>query len=1051
MTTSRHNNLDSTSFIGSGTNSSVGSTTFVADYEYEQRTSGASNSLCGESSVSKSLDDHSNQGSGTKIEIGSCEKYDVKSEEFFPLQTVVEDDEDHGGVANKMKELSMSHQRNLWCNQAGGGDGNSNVNSPLAARCGDDNSSPVPNFINTTMAQPLLEKSELPLEHAYLPNTSPQADLTQQLFLGSSTDDDDNRRQVSTVGSQQDLPVYVSKYTFSNDEANSGIESAEETCSPMPMGRGSRRGRRQQQQFVDADLGTPVTEIGSPAVIDGIEYNPWQHMTNGDSSYISSGRSSRSGSFSVKHRHEKQWSHPERGNLWGTAERQSHNSLSSSSSSSSSGFRGSINKSAFGNDSTTNNSRVLNNRGDEEYDTFAHYMTRDSSGGGPLVESASGVDTPVVGAQSPMGHTSTNKPKNIFNSSTSWDVYGDDDFFNGDDPDREYNDERIANSNSRCYSSSSNNSSNNSSHERMIASTLLTASGLCSSNNNNNNNTNLGSRSVAYDQENTTVDSALTNLEGGQDVSSDRVTNDRSHILSKSSLLGHNISSINSSSIDGVISSNNSSRDLHNISRSTVLKRTSSGKSNISTGSASGSVTFVKPDQSAFDNDITGNTSAGELLESISRGHHDRITPSQSSLSASKAFPSSKPSSALCLPGPDSSESLGRDQDANNGFKLRKEIDATSRANEFANAAASFLSSGGITASTPSGQYSPRLQPPLPPQRQGHFLHLQRESNENRHIHNQHGVGMEMEMGSRHPPSSCSTSTHGSTHGSNLYGSARPHHHRHGHGVGIHRQNSLGEAKVLLAQSDSDPVVVGHTDVIFSRDFINEGFVGSGTFADVYKVRQTFGSDPLENAQQHYAVKKSKRQFKSKRDRDWLLNEVRVMKLLCLEPCEYIVQFIRAWQEESYFYVQIEFADRGNLKDLVNNIIADIQGRRPHDSGKSGSGSYKLQHTTSAITSTSVVETSADYKKGGININHGSRDSGSENNNRDEGVLSTSTLWHIAHDVLRGLEHIHNNGVVHLDIKPQNLLISNGVVKIADFGMAAMQGTADDGHEGDTR
>ena len=39
--------------------------------------------------------------------------------------------------------------------------------------------------------------------------------------------------------------------------------------------------------------------------------------------------------------------------------------------------------------------------------------------------------------------------------------------------------------------------------------------------------------------------------------------------------------------------------------------------------------------------------------------------------------------------------------------------------------------------------------------------------------------------------------------------------------------------------------------------------------------------------------------------------------------------------------------------------------------------------------------------------------------------------------LLLGLEHCHNNGVLHRDIKGSNLLIDNeGLLKIADFGLA---------------
>ena len=67
-------------------------------------------------------------------------------------------------------------------------------------------------------------------------------------------------------------------------------------------------------------------------------------------------------------------------------------------------------------------------------------------------------------------------------------------------------------------------------------------------------------------------------------------------------------------------------------------------------------------------------------------------------------------------------------------------------------------------------------------------------------------------------------------------------------------------------------------------------------------------------------MKKSKRQFRSKKDRKLLMSEVMTMKRLGQKPCEYIVQLIRAWQEDQYFYMQINLAERGTVKDLLLDL-----------------------------------------------------------------------------------------------------------------------------------
>ncbi len=62
---------------------------------------------------------------------------------------------------------------------------------------------------------------------------------------------------------------------------------------------------------------------------------------------------------------------------------------------------------------------------------------------------------------------------------------------------------------------------------------------------------------------------------------------------------------------------------------------------------------------------------------------------------------------------------------------------------------------------------------------------------------------------------------------------------------------------------------------------------------------------------------------------------------------------------------------------------------------------------------------------------------------QERGKLSAPLACQIAIRILSALEHAHRNGIVHRDIKPQNILVhSDGHIKVADFGIARIADSA---------
>ncbi|CAG8437029.1 10497_t:CDS:2 [Ambispora gerdemannii] len=123
-----------------------------------------------------------------------------------------------------------------------------------------------------------------------------------------------------------------------------------------------------------------------------------------------------------------------------------------------------------------------------------------------------------------------------------------------------------------------------------------------------------------------------------------------------------------------------------------------------------------------------------------------------------------------------------------------------------------------------------------------------------------------------------------------------------------------------------------------------------------------------------YAVKRSKRRFTGIKARNESLEEVEI--LWEIGKHKHCVELISAWEQKETLYLQFELCEHGSLDSFIEEFCTQKR-------------------------------------------------------------LEETRIWKILTDIALGLKHIHDNDVIHLDIKPANIFITGEKnLKIGDFGLA---------------
>jgi len=189
-------------------------------------------------------------------------------------------------------------------------------------------------------------------------------------------------------------------------------------------------------------------------------------------------------------------------------------------------------------------------------------------------------------------------------------------------------------------------------------------------------------------------------------------------------------------------------------------------------------------------------------------------------------------------------------------------------------------------------------------------------------------------------------------------------------------------------------------DSSLTSRFEKAELIGTGEFSQVYRVSRPYASSfpsvfslpssgpksPTAMPDQVWAVKKSKQPYLGLKDRERRIREVDILKTLI--NSDHVISFVNSWEECGHLYIQTEFCEEGSLDVFLAQ--AGLKAR-----------------------------------------------------------VDDFRIWKILLELSLGLKEIHDQGFIHLDLKPANILVTfEGLLKIADFGMAT-RWPAEDGIEGE--
>ena len=204
------------------------------------------------------------------------------------------------------------------------------------------------------------------------------------------------------------------------------------------------------------------------------------------------------------------------------------------------------------------------------------------------------------------------------------------------------------------------------------------------------------------------------------------------------------------------------------------------------------------------------------------------------------------------------------------------------------------------------------------------------------------------------------------------------------------------------AEPSSEPSSSTSSAFTFHDHFEFKSLLGKTATSEAWLVRSKVSGHK-------YCVKRVTEAFRTTSQRETCLQEVRAVTNLPAH--ENVVKYHRAWQEDRHFFAQMELCERGAFGaclDRLKSMSEEERRTKDNDGGVAVQGEPYVA------------------------------------------LLAERDVWRFASDVASGLAHCHAHGVLHLDVKPDNVFIArDGVYKIGDFGVAWVAGKGWEVQDGD--